>query len=54
MTLEEIRELIDDAEASVEYGPSDDVLDAMVDRARAAVETIEKIRDTRAGKRTAC
>lgn len=50
LTLEEIRELVSDAEASVEQGPSDDLLDVMIERARAAVAAMEKIRDPRTGK----
>lgn len=49
LTLEEIRELISDAEASAEQGPSGDVIDVMIERARAAVAAMEKIREGKLG-----
>lgn len=49
LTLEEIRELIRDAEVSAEMHPSDDLLEAMIERVRVALETMQKIRGTRSG-----
>ncbi|GEP95416.1 hypothetical protein CCY01nite_16760 [Chitinophaga cymbidii] len=47
LTLEEVRELISDAEASAESGPSDEMLDELIAQARAAVEVMQKIRNAR-------
>lgn len=49
LTLEEVRELISDAEASAESGPSDEMLDELIAQARVAVEVMQKIRNARMG-----
>ena len=47
LTLEEIRALISEAEEEAENGPSDELLDSMIEHTKMTLDTMQRIRNTR-------